>query len=331
MIRVLSYGGGADSFAVLLRAIEIGDLPDAVAFVDVSDGSPERDPTDPGEWPGTYKHVREVVMPLCAAHGIRFEWIDSERYPVRDARSLFAWLAARGQIPVAGPNRLCTTIAKVERFEAWMSATYPGQLVEVWIGFEAGEEDRAAKDPNAGLKRKRKVRATDARRVNRYPLIEWRWCRCRAVEYIRSRGYPVPRKSACMGCCYNSMTDWQTLQREQPAVFEAYAELERSKPPTSNGVKMSITGFKMIKGAPPKRSRSLVLVDNAGRAYQAPPLPEYVKGKAQGQRPPKYNPAGGNLFAVDPAGVARLAGCEVCGAPQRATKAVGCGYLPEAA
>lgn len=247
-------------------------------------------------------------MPLCAEHGIRFEWIDSTRYPVRDARSLFAWLAARQQIPVAGPNRLCTTIAKVERFEAWMSATYPGQLVEVWIGFEAGEEDRAAKDPNAGLKRKRKVRPTDARRVNCYPLIEWRWCRCRAVEYIRSRGYPVPRKSACMGCCYNSMTDWQTLEREQPAVFAAYVELERSKPLTGNGVKMSITGFKMLRTIP-KRSRSLVLVDGRGRAYQAPPLSEYVKGKARGPRTP----------------------CEVCGAAERATKAVGCGYLEDAA
>lgn len=77
--RVLSYGGGADSFAVLLRAIELGELPDAVVFVDVSNGSPTVDPTDPGEWPGTYKHIREIVIPLCEAHGIRFEWIDSER------------------------------------------------------------------------------------------------------------------------------------------------------------------------------------------------------------------------------------------------------------
>lgn len=309
MTRVLSYGGGADSFAVLLRAIELGDKPDAVAFVDVGDGDATRDGEDPGEWPGTYKHIREVVIPLCAREGIRFEWIDGARYPVRDARSLFAWLWARGQIPVAGPNRLCTTIAKVERFEAWMSDVFPGELVEVWIGFEAGEEARASKDPNAGTKkRKRKVRPTDARRVNRYPLIEWAWCRCRAVAYIRSRGFAVPRKSACMGCCYNSMPDWQTLQREQPAVFGLYAELEARKPPTSNGVKMSITGFKMLK-KPPRRPSALVLVDNIGRVYRAPPLPEYVKGKARGPK----------------------TACQVCGAGERATKAVGCGWLAEAA
>lgn len=183
------------------------------------------------------------------------------------------------------------------------------ELVEVWIGFEAGEEARASKDPNAGTKkRKRKVRPTDARRVNRYPLIEWAWCRCRAVAYIRSRGFAVPRKSACMGCCYNSMPDWQTLQREQPAVFGLYAELEARKPPTSNGVKMSITGFKMLK-KPPRRPSALVLVDNIGRVYRAPPLPEYVKGKARGPK----------------------TACQVCGAGERATKAVGCGWLAEAA
>lgn len=41
--QVLSYGGGADSFAVLLDAIERGEPPVAVAFVDVADGTAERD------------------------------------------------------------------------------------------------------------------------------------------------------------------------------------------------------------------------------------------------------------------------------------------------
>lgn len=163
--RVLSYGGGADSFAVLLDAIERGEPPNTVVFCDVADGSPTHNPIDPGEWPGTYRHIREVVIPLCVRLAIEFVWLDTKRYPVRDARSLFSWMWARGQIPVAGPNRICTTIAKVERFERWMNDRYPGRDVEVWIGFEAGEEDRAEKDPNAGSgakRHKRKTLPTDA-------------------------------------------------------------------------------------------------------------------------------------------------------------------------
>lgn len=328
--RVLSYGGGADSFAVLLGAIERGEAPDAVAFVDVSNGNPEADPTDPGEWSGTYRHIREVVIPLCKRQGIAIEWIDTTRYPVRDARSLFAWMWARGQIPVAGPNRLCTTIAKVERFERWMSDVYPGRDVEVWIGFEAGEEDRVAKDPNAGkptpsavsqigtvpgltaesallvdlfaavVKRRRvkKVDPTAARRHNRFPLIEWGMCRCRAVALIQRLGYPVPRKSACKFCPYGSMSDWQTFAREDPEDFARVGELEARKPPTSRGHKLSIMAYRSHKDAEGK----VIRVD-------APPLAEYVQRKARPARKP----------------------CKVCGAAVKATKATGCGYLEDAA
>lgn len=244
MIRVLSLGGGLDSFAMLVRAIQLGERIDVVVFIDVGA------PGDPGEWAGTYRHIREVVVPLCAAHGIEFVWIDGESYPVRDARSLFAWLEARKQIPVAGPNRICTRIAKVERFERWLDARFPGQPVEVWIGFEAGEEARANKDPNAG--KPRKPRADRAIRVNRFPLIEWEMCRCRCVELVRNAGHPVPRKSACTFCPYGTRGDWQRFAVEDPENFARTVKLEHDKPITSKGKKLSIMGYvsRTQKGTP---------------------------------------------------------------------------------
>jgi hypothetical protein len=143
--RVLSYGGGLDSFAMLLDSLDRGAPPDVCVFADVSDGKA------PGEWPGTYRHMREVVMPICARAGIEFAWLDTARYPVRDAPSLFDWLWDRHQIPVVGPDRICTIVAKVERIERWMADRYgAGTRVECWVGFEAGEETRAEKDPNSG-------------------------------------------------------------------------------------------------------------------------------------------------------------------------------------
>lgn len=281
--RVLSLGGGLDSFAMLLRAIELDINLDAVVFVDVGA------PGDPGEWPGTYRHIEEVVRPICAARGIDLVIIDGERYPVRDARSLFAWLWARHQIPVAGPSRICTTVAKVERFERWLDDTYPGEDVEVWIGFEAGEEGRAAKDPNAG--KPRRPAPHRARRINRFPLIEWGLCRCRCVELVRASGHPVPRKSACVFCPYASRADWRTLAAEIPAQFEQVAELEERKPLTGRGKKLSI-----------------MLYDS--RKQQGTPLRKYVASPGKPRKP---------------------APCAVCGAAMRATKATGCGYLPEAA
>jgi hypothetical protein len=288
--KVLSYGGGLDSFAMLLDAIERAEPPDVVVFVDIADAMHE----DPGEWPGTYRHVREQVIPLCARLGVPFVWLDSTHYPVRGARSLFAWLRERRQIPVAGPSRVCTSVAKVERFERWMDDTFPGRTVEVWVGFEAGEEGRAERDPNAGRPR----RCARARRINRFPLIERALCRCRCEALVRRLGYPVPRKSACVFCPYASRGDWQTFARELPGEFAQVVELEAAKPPTRSGQKLSIMGYRTIK-------------DDTGRpvGYKAPPLPTFIQGAYR----PKVIP------------------CGVCGATQRATKATGCGFLDEAA
>ena len=110
-LKVLSLGGGLDSWAMLLDAEIRGELPDIAAFVDVGDA--ENPDDHPGEWDGTYRHIEEVVKPWCAARGIEFVEISARTgYLIRPekqaARSLFQWLWDMGQIPVAGPNRALT-------------------------------------------------------------------------------------------------------------------------------------------------------------------------------------------------------------------------------
>jgi hypothetical protein len=295
---VLSYGGGLDSFAMLLGAIRSNYLPDVCVFMDVGDGSETRDGVEPGEWPGTYRHMREVVLPLCAAHGIEFVWISKDTYPIRAGRkdentSLYAWLRDHTNIPTAGPVRNCTALAKVERFESWMADRYGSALVEVWIGFEAGEEARANKDPNARG-------SGNANRRNRFPLIEAGLCRCRCEALVRELGFPVPRKSACVFCPYGTRQDWVAFERELPEQFEMIAQLEEVKPATSKGFKLSIKDFRKIN----KTATNPVL----GVDYKAPPIRQWVKGKGA---PVRAKP------------------CSVCGAADRATKNTGCGYLAE--
>lgn len=336
--KVLSYGGGLDSFAMLLKGIELGDLPDICCFIDTGNSN---DRSVPGEWPGTYSHIEEVVKPLCEEHGIEWVTLGSDNYPVRKGRvdeapSLFEYFTRSLTIPVCGPKRHCTRIAKVERFELWLKDRFGNQQVEVWIGFEAGEEDRVNKDPNAGN--------PSAQRVNRFPLVEWDLCRCRCEALVRDAGYPVPRKSACVFCPYGSKGDWQTYAKQLPKSFAIVAKLESDKPPTQkNGIKLSIMGFssdklsasqakaltalnadsstKVHKGTRKAlRTRDLITDDGelteagqkarkGGKGYvvghKAPPLPVYIGGTYKGQKNP----------------------CEVCGAEDRATKATGCDWL----
>ncbi len=214
LLKVLTTGGGLDSWVMLLDAAERGELPDLVIFADVTDAAR----LDPGEWPGTYAHLRDVVIPFCDRHGIAFKWLTTEESPIRGERSLFRYMELLRLIP-SRTMRMCTVAAKVERVCDYLDATYPTHRLEVWVGFEAGEEDRAQRDPHS------KGRAK-GRRTNRFPLMERGICRCRAGAIAKASGLPVPPGSACMFCPFGSRGDFQTVAREEPAHFARFVQLE---------------------------------------------------------------------------------------------------------
>lgn len=234
MIKILSYGGGLDSFAMLLGAVQRGEPPRYCVFADTGSGS-GRD----GEWPGTYRHIREIAVPFCAKHGIEFVWIDHKNYPVRGYESLISFFASKSMM-LTRMSRVCTSAAKVERIERWIEDVVPaGEQIEVWIGFEAGEENRAANDPHNS----KTCGSGVQRRVNRFPLIENNLCRCRCEIMVRQAGFPVPRKSACIYCPFNSKGDWKTVQAEQPVTFAMAESLEeQSKLTEKRGIKLRFSG-----------------------------------------------------------------------------------------
>ena len=181
-------------------------------------------------------------------------------------------------------SRMCTGAAKVERITDELIRRYPDRPVEVWIGFEAGEEHRAARDPHSA----RVVGVAEGWRLNRFPLSERGLCRCRCEALIRAAGFLVPRKSACMLCGFNTRGDWKVVERDEPEAFAFAEEMEEDCRLTKKG-KVMRYGYEKGDGTDPRL-----------RLWIEPP----------------YKPM------VIP--------CDVCGAPQRATKAVGCGYLDSA-
>jgi hypothetical protein len=306
--RVLSYGGGIDSWAMLLEAIRRDDKPDVVCFMDVADGCRARNGKDPGEWLSTYRHVRQYVIPLCKKHGMDFVWLDSSQYPVRrggvdEARSLFAWLQRKSKIPVSGPKRDCTIVVKVERFEDWMFDNWGSREVEVWIGFDAAEQERVERDCTIG-------KSTKVTRVNRFPLVEWGMCRCLCEWVAQQHPQPVPRKSACCYCPYGKRPDWEAFRAEMPRQFAKVCELERKKmrKRTAKGYQLSIKGYRNKHRDPRDRLRAERKRGGPVRGvdYEAPTIQEWL---AKGGRGVKVEQ------------------CSVCGAYPKATKATGNTYL----
>ncbi len=149
------------------------------------------------------------------------------------------------QIPVKGPRRICTTVAKVERFERWLNDHFPGEVADVWIGFETGEEKRALRgDP---FSQPTKPKAGESHRVNYFPLIHGArpMLRRECANLIEREGFHVPTKSSCMYCMYGKEGPWREFLRRFPDHFARIERLEERKlaRPTGRGYRLSIQGW----------------------------------------------------------------------------------------
>jgi len=195
MVRILSYGGGVDSTAIL-ALILAGEMPapDAVLFA------------DPGaEFPATYATVA-LARQRCQAAGIRFETVRHERDTIQ------TWLSRNGNLPVmpGGPH-VCSLKFKGEVMQRWAEREFPGQAITWLIGIEADEEHRTKRftPPREGPHR------------FSYPLKDAGLIRADCVEVLRRLWRAPVRKSCCVFCPFMTRPeiaalidtdDWQTAR-----------------------------------------------------------------------------------------------------------------------
>jgi hypothetical protein len=237
-VKVLSYGGGLNSFAMLLYSIEQGNPPHFCVFADTGSGDQEAWSND-GEWYGTYRHMVEYAIPICAQNGIQFKWITHQDSKVRGADSLLQYFEQIRIVP-SNQSRYCTSSAKIERIEQWLLEAFGSSPIEVWVGFEGGEETRRDKDPHGaktcgqaypGGATSKPSRRSKPKidRTTIFPLIGAGMCRCRCELFVRDRGLPVPRKSACWFCPFSKRGDWMRLAEQMPDQFARAAGLEENQ------------------------------------------------------------------------------------------------------
>lgn len=218
MKTVLSMGGGMESTGVL--ALTILDArfaalrPSLVAFVDLG-----------SEWAETYEHLR-FVEDVCRREGIEYVRIAPE--VLRGKRTfgqnrkytkLYDYQWDMRAVPGKAPNgkRLCTDLFKVRPITGFLQERFPGEELTVLIGFGADEKPRIARGENQ----------VDGW-TNRFPLDEAGLCRCRTIEYLRSVGWPVPRRSGCTFCPFAKKIDFQVQAKAYPEEFARTVALERN-------------------------------------------------------------------------------------------------------
>jgi hypothetical protein len=218
-LRTFSYGGGVQSTAALVLAAR-GDIDySTFLFANVGDDS---------EHPDTLAYVHDIAMPYAISNGIVLREI--QRIPTRGrsankietiyqrvmtsrSQVIPGYLATSG----APGNRSCTTdfkIRTIARVQKELGAT-PDNPAVVGLGISIDEYQRMRTD--SGI----------AWQILEYPLIDLRLTRADCRRIIVEAGLPVPPKSACYFCPYQSLRRWRDMKEHRPDLFANAVALEQ--------------------------------------------------------------------------------------------------------
>jgi hypothetical protein len=210
----LSLGAGVQSSTLALMAAhgEIGPVPDAAIFADT-----KAEPASVYQWlrwltqeiqksPYPFPvHVvtqgsltEKVLTMRTTADGRKFSSSDIPLF-TRSATG------ALGKIP----NRSCTRdykIIPITRAVRKFAGIKRGQkeiTVTQWIGISWDELQRVkhAREPWS---------------QHRWPLIERRMRRSDCLDWMASKGYPLPPRSSCIYCPFHNNAEWRRLRDEEP-------------------------------------------------------------------------------------------------------------------
>lgn len=245
-LTVLSYGGGQDSSALLVRLATEPDYRQRWApgrlLVLMSDTG--------NEHPETYKAV-DWARAFCARHGIDFDFLPAgDQYHSEswaDLKTAYRKYSACGS--KNGFKKTCTVnlnVAPIYRFlEAWVGREYgldaatkkdgrwsPKKAlpefarrhgrIRVILGFSKGEEKRVSTAPALEAWRRDAIEYA-------YPLIEDGQDRAACQAAIAAAGEPVPPPSNCMICPFLDKRELLLLRREHPAEFAGWVAMEQAK------------------------------------------------------------------------------------------------------
>lgn len=247
-LRTLSLGAGVQSTTMALMAAhgEIGPMPDCAIFADTG-----------WEPKGVYDHLAWLMSPnvlpfpvhVVSAGNIRAQLVAAgggERWasipaftrmvtpagaevPILDEDddgeivTIGTRRTAKETVSIGMIRRQCTTEFKIVPIRRKVrelagltrkrSPTHP--VVEQWIGISTDEITRAKP-------------SFEAWQLKRFPLIEMRMSRADCLAWLKRHDYPLPPKSACIGCPFHDDSRWRHMRDHDPAAWGDAVEVDRA-------------------------------------------------------------------------------------------------------
>jgi len=215
-MTILSLGLGMQSTTLYLMA-STGALPrpDHAIFA------------DPGaEHPETYKYLEWLINWQKENNGIPLHIVKKSLYEdllnkTNSTGQRFASIPAFTNGSMGLMRRQCTKEYKINIINSKIRQLYklkPRQrmpMTEVWIGISIDEAHRMKESRLPRIK-------------NIYPLINLGMSRGDCIDWLKSKGFPVPVKSSCNFCPYQSDAAWKDLKKNYKGAFSEAVKVDRA-------------------------------------------------------------------------------------------------------
>ena len=220
-IKVISYGGGVQSTALVVLAAQGKIDFNQAVIANVGDDS---------EHPATLEYVRNIAIPWASERGVEIHEIYRTKRNGERAQTLLQYhnehTEKNGSTPLpvimVGPNtrgianRTCTKEWKANPVSKWLKANgaTPDNPAHLALGISTDEFHRANTKHDKPYERRT------------FPLLDLGLSRRDCEKLIMDAGLPVPPKSACWFCPFTPVKTWQRLRRDEPERFDAVAQME---------------------------------------------------------------------------------------------------------
>ncbi|WP_285491084.1 phosphoadenosine phosphosulfate reductase [Amycolatopsis taiwanensis] len=214
-MKVISYGGGVQSTALLVLAAQGRIDYKVFLFSNVGDDS---------EHPATLAYFRQVALPYAEQSGLDLRELRRRR---RDGSTETLMQRLRRPesrsipIPVRMANgapgrRSCTADFKIKVIDRWLrqQGASVRDPATVGIGISLDEIHRANR------------RRRGPHEKIEYPLLDLGLRRTDCERIIKEAGLPVPPKSSCYFCPFRTVEAWRHQRAHEPDLFRKSIELE---------------------------------------------------------------------------------------------------------
>jgi len=218
-MNLVSFGGGANSTAVLIGMYQKGIPVDLILFADTG-----------AEHPHTYQFI-EIMDTWLADRGLPRITVVQNVDKNGERLTLETECLRSKTLPsIAYGKKRCSQkhkIAPQDKFcnhyppcqEVWKR----GEKVFKYIGYDAGEIRRR---DNA-----LQYDSQDKKYAKVYPLIDWDWHRDDCNREIEMAGLPLPGKSSCFFCPSMKKNEIEALATQYPELFKRAIDLETAALP----------------------------------------------------------------------------------------------------